>query len=155
MTPKDGLPACKCKCKLERLEKAAEELDTFRKEAKATYTLFAKKRGDLKCTKETSSSAGVSPDIVKTRPPSKRLTRRHLEDPFLRTLTVQKRFAPVSERRLDSLEGAKHEKSIDPSFMKTGSGLSAYIGPAQSRVPGTIYRPCIWSKWVNDVNVTQ
>ena len=78
---------------------------------------------------------------------------------FLHTLTVQKRFAPVSERRLDSLEGAKHEKSIDPSFMKTGSGLSAYKrrGPAQSRVPGTIHRPCIciWSKWVNDVNVTQ
>ena len=82
VSPKDGLPGyiCrKCKRKLERLEKAAEELNTFRSEARATYSSFAKKRSDLKRTKETSSSTGLSPDIVKNRPPSKRLTRRQLD----------------------------------------------------------------------------
>ena len=42
VSPKDGLPGyiCrKCKRKLERLEKAAEELDIFRSEARTTHNL--------------------------------------------------------------------------------------------------------------------
>ena len=78
----DGLPGhiCrKCKRKLERLEKAAEELENFRSEAKSLYSTLAMKRSELKRTKETSSSVGVSPDTLKTRPPSKKLSRRHLD----------------------------------------------------------------------------
>ena len=47
----DGLPGhiCrKCKRKLERLEKAAEELESFRSEAKTTYSTLAFKRNELK-----------------------------------------------------------------------------------------------------------
>ena len=82
VTQADGLPGhiCrKCKRKLERLEKAAEELESFRCDAKNTYSTFALKRNELKRTKETSSSIGVSPDTLKSRPPAKKLTRRHLD----------------------------------------------------------------------------
>ena len=78
----DGLPGhicCKCKRKLEHLEKAAEELENFRSETKNTYSTLALKRNELKRTKETSSSIGVSPDTLKARPPAKKLTRRHLD----------------------------------------------------------------------------
>ena len=82
VTQADGLPEhiCrKCKRKLERLEKAAEELESFRSEAKNTYSILSLKRNELKRTKETSSSIGVSPDTLRSRPPAKKLTRRHLE----------------------------------------------------------------------------
>jgi hypothetical protein len=82
VTRADGLPEhiCrKCKRKLERLEKAAEELESFRSAAKNTFSTLALKRNELKRTKETSSSVGVSPDTLKSRPPAKKLTRRHLE----------------------------------------------------------------------------
>ena len=65
----------KCKRKLERLEKAAEELAEFRCQAKSVL-----QRGHLKRTKETSSLDGVSPDTAKTRPPYKKhLLRRKLD----------------------------------------------------------------------------
>ena len=84
VTQADGLPEhiCrKCKRKLERLEKAAEELESFRSDAKNIYSTLTLKRNELKRTKETSSSIllGVSPDTLRSRPPAKKLTRRHLE----------------------------------------------------------------------------
>ena len=80
----DGYPEhiCeKCKRRLERLEKAAEDLVNFRSQANSSYgKLLTCMRGELKRTKETSSSVGVSPDTSKNRPPSKRrLTQRRLE----------------------------------------------------------------------------
>ena len=62
VTQADGLPGhiCyKCKRKLERLEKVAEELKSFRGDAKNKYCTLALKRKELKQTKETSSSIGV------------------------------------------------------------------------------------------------
>ena len=83
IAPKDCLPEhiCrKCKQKLECLERAAEELEDFRKEASSTYLTLALRQKELKRTEETSSSTGVSPDILRSRPPSKkRLPPRHLE----------------------------------------------------------------------------
>ena len=79
VTQADGLPEhiCrKCKCKLEQLEKAAEELESFRSDVKNTYSTLTLKRSELKQTKET---IGVSPDTLKSRSPAKKLTRRHLE----------------------------------------------------------------------------
>ena len=80
----DGYPEhiCeKCKRRLERLEKAAEDLENFRSQANSSYTkLRTCRRGELKQTKETSSSVGISPDTAKNRPPSKRrLTQKHLD----------------------------------------------------------------------------
>ena len=69
----------KCKRKLDRLEKAAEELEDFRRQAARTYTQLGLSRGELKRTKETSSAVGVSPDTEKSRPPSKKLSRRRLD----------------------------------------------------------------------------
>ena len=72
---KDGLPQqiCnKCKRKLERLEKAAEELEYFRTQASSNPTILTSTRRELKRTKETSASVGVSPDTAKTcRQPEK------------------------------------------------------------------------------------
>ena len=72
---KDGLPQhiCnKCKRKLERLEKAAEELEDFRTQASSNHTILASTRRELKRIKETSASVGVSPDTAKTcRQPEK------------------------------------------------------------------------------------
>jgi hypothetical protein len=82
VTRADGLPGhicCECKHKLDHLEKAAEELESFRSDAKNTYSTLALKRNELKQTKETSSSVGVSPDTLRSRSPAKKLTRRHLE----------------------------------------------------------------------------
>ena len=71
----DGYPehVCeKCKRRLERLEKAAEDLENFRSQANSSYIkLRTCRRGELKRTKETSSSVGISPDTAKNRPPSK------------------------------------------------------------------------------------
>ena len=80
----DGYPEhiCeKCKRRLERLEKAAEDLENFRSQASSSYNkLGTCRRGELKRTKETSSSVGISPDTAKSRPPSKRrLTQRRLD----------------------------------------------------------------------------
>ena len=80
----DGFPEhiCeKCKRRLERLEKAAEDLENFTSQAKSSYTtLCTCRRGELKRTKETSSSVGISPDTAKSRPPSKRrLTQKRLD----------------------------------------------------------------------------
>ena len=75
VTQADGLPGhiCrKCKRKLERLEKAAEE---------------------HKRTKETSSSIGVSPDTLKPRLPAKRLTQRHLD--FKKLMVIQYYVEPT------------------------------------------------------------
>ena len=72
---KDGLPQhiChKCKRKLERLEKAAEELEDFRTQASSNHTILASTRRELKRTKETSTSVGMSPDTAKSRPASKK-----------------------------------------------------------------------------------
>ncbi len=80
----DGYPehVCeKCKRRLERLEKAAEDLENFRSQANSSYIkLRTCRRGELKQTKETSSSVGISPDTDKNRPPSKRrLTQKRLD----------------------------------------------------------------------------
>lgn len=70
----------RCKRKLERLEKAAEELAQFRRLASNSYSKMSLQRGELKRTKDTSSSAGVSPDTAKVRPPSKKhLARKQLD----------------------------------------------------------------------------
>ena len=63
------------------MEKAAEDLENFRSQASSSYTkLRSCRRGELKRTKETSSSVGVSPDTAKNRPQSKRrLTQRRLD----------------------------------------------------------------------------
>ena len=66
----------KCKRKLDRLEKAAEELEDFRRQVAHTYTQLGLSRGELK---RTSSAVGVSPDTEKSRPPSKKLFRRRLD----------------------------------------------------------------------------
>lgn len=80
----DGYPEhiCeKCKRRLERLEKAAEDLENFRSQANSSYTkLRTCRRGELKQTKETSSSVGISPNTAKNRLPSKRrLTQKRLD----------------------------------------------------------------------------
>ena len=78
----DGLPKyiCeKCRRKLERLEKAAEELVEFRREVSRVYVQFKLKRREMKRTKETSSAVGVSPDTARSRPPAKRLSPRQLD----------------------------------------------------------------------------
>ena len=71
----DGLPQyiCeKCKRRLESLEKAAEDLEAFREQAKACQrTLSIPAVGPLKRTKE-SSGAFTSPDTAKARSPAKR-----------------------------------------------------------------------------------
>ena len=72
---KDSLPQhiCnKCKRKLERLEKAAKELEDFRTQASSNHTILASTRRELKHTKETSASVGMSPDTAKSRPASKK-----------------------------------------------------------------------------------
>ena len=68
----------RCKRRLVRLEKAAEELTDFRKLASDNYQSFLP-RPSLKCTKETSAMVGVSPDTQKARPPPKRFTTRRLD----------------------------------------------------------------------------
>ena len=62
----------KCKGKVESLEKAVEQLHSFREMAK--NALMNK---GLKRTKETSGQVAVSPDTVRQRPPSK-LARKKL-----------------------------------------------------------------------------
>ena len=70
---------CKrCKQKFDHLERAAEELEEFRCQANQTYDELGLRKGDLKRIKETSAAVGVSPDTTKNRPPSKKLSRRHL-----------------------------------------------------------------------------
>ena len=69
----------KCKRKLDRLERAAEELNDFRLQAHRTYQELGLRRRDLKRTKETSSAVGVSPDTAKSRSPPKKLYQRHLD----------------------------------------------------------------------------
>ena len=63
------------------MEKAAEDLKTFRSQANISYTKVRTYRsGELKRTKEISGSVGISPDTAKNRPPAKRrLTQRHLD----------------------------------------------------------------------------
>ena len=60
----------KCIRRLERLEKAAEDLENFGSQVTPSYVHVAR-RGELKRTKETSSSVGVSPDTAKNRPQTK------------------------------------------------------------------------------------
>lgn len=65
----------KCKNRIESLERAAEDLVTFKVLARSAFT---NPRTALKRTKETSSEVGVSPDTLRERPRSK-LSRRRLE----------------------------------------------------------------------------
>ena len=54
----DGFPehVCeKCKHRLERLEKAAEDLESFRAQVRASYASLCLKRSELKRSKDTSS----------------------------------------------------------------------------------------------------
>ena len=69
----------KCKRKLERLEKAVEELAKFRRQAKSVL-----RWGYLKRTKETSCFDGVSPDTAKSRPPY----RNHVDSRNLTKVTT-------------------------------------------------------------------
>lgn len=78
---KDGLPhiICnKCKRHFETLERASEDLTRFRKQARDSFVALSA-RGITKRSKECSTEIGVSPDIVKARPPLKRLTGRRLD----------------------------------------------------------------------------
>jgi hypothetical protein len=61
-----------CKRRLNSLEKSAEDLQNFRKQAKRSRELFSS-RETLKRSKETSSDF-VSPDTRKEKPPSKRIS---------------------------------------------------------------------------------
>ena len=78
----DGLPhiCSKCKRQFLTLEKASENLTAFQKMAQESFHAFSV-RGDLKRKKEcsTASAVGISPDIVRARPPLKRLTAKRLE----------------------------------------------------------------------------
>ena len=79
----DGLPhiICnKCKRRFDTLEKASHDLAAFRKQARHSFATF-KTRGDLKRKKEcsTDSEIGISPDIVRARPPLKKITVRRLQ----------------------------------------------------------------------------
>ena len=77
----DGLPhliCSKCKRQFLTLEKASENLTAFRKMAQESFHAFSV-RGELKRKKECSTAIGVSPDIVRARPPLKRLTAKRLE----------------------------------------------------------------------------
>ena len=62
----------KCKRQLVSLENAVEDLVNFRELAKQSQSTLKLRRGPLKRTKESSSDVGVSPDIIKARPPVKR-----------------------------------------------------------------------------------
>ena len=69
VAPKDCLPEhiCrKCKRKLERLERAAEELEDFRKEASSTYSTLALRQKELTgtCTLLELSNRGPSPGCL-------------------------------------------------------------------------------------------
>ena len=62
---------CKnCRARIVTIEKTLEDLAQFREQVKSRLTTNS--RGPLKRTKETSSSEGVSPDILQERPQSKR-----------------------------------------------------------------------------------
>jgi len=80
----DGFPELEHVCekykrRLERLEKAAEDLELFRAQVRAWYASLRLKRSELKRSKDTSS-IDASPDTVRVRPPSKKLlTARHLD----------------------------------------------------------------------------
>ena len=79
----DGLPhiiCSKCKRQFLTLEKASENLTAFQKMAQESFHAFSV-RGDLKRKKEcsTASAVGISPYIVRARPPLKRLTAKRLE----------------------------------------------------------------------------
>ena len=72
----DGLPHIICnKCKRQflTLEKASQDMAAFQKLAQESFHAFSL-RGDLKRKKECSTATGVSPDIIRARPPLKRLT---------------------------------------------------------------------------------
>ena len=62
----------KCKRWLVSLENAAEDLVNFCELAKQCQSTLKLWCGPLKHTKESSSNVGVSPDIIKARPPVKR-----------------------------------------------------------------------------------
>ena len=66
----DGLPLHirgKCKRRVERLERSAEDLKRFKILPRDSYrTLLS--RGSLKRTKESSGVTGVSPDTERVRP---------------------------------------------------------------------------------------
>ena len=100
----------KCKRRLERLEKAAEDLENFRSQANSSYSkLRTCRRGELKRTKESSGSVGISPDTAKNRPPSKRR---------------------LTQRRLDFTQSKKHKKKI----IVLSYDMLFYTGPLQSPV---------------------
>lgn len=79
----DSLPQyiCeKCKRRVETLERAIEDLRKFRNQTSETYKSLVLARGALKRTKESSASIGVSPDTLRSRPPSKKhLSQRQLD----------------------------------------------------------------------------
>ena len=62
----------KCKRWLVSLENAVEDLVNFCELAKQCQSTLKLWCGPLKHTKESSSNVGVSPDIIKARPPVKR-----------------------------------------------------------------------------------
>ena len=75
----DLLPSSVCNMcirRLEFLEKAAADLQAFRKLARQSMSIY-QSRGHLKRTRVTSSDVGVSPDTARERPSSK-LARKKL-----------------------------------------------------------------------------
>lgn len=81
----DRLPhhLCKpCKRRFDTLEKAAEDLKSFRTEASECRRSLLARSVSGKRTKESSGSIGISPDTMKERPHPKRhqvLSRRQLD----------------------------------------------------------------------------
>ena len=76
----DGLPqhiCSACRKRVEVLEQAALDLVAFQKQAQDVSVSLSKR--PPKRTKETSGSVGVSPDTVRARPRTKRLTVRRLD----------------------------------------------------------------------------
>ena len=74
---RDGLPTCicqQCKRRVVALEKAVQGLAEFRKQCQQMYQDFVLSSVplSLKRTKESSGDVGISPDIARCRPPSKK-----------------------------------------------------------------------------------
>ena len=67
----------KCKTHIAALERAVDDLESFKELARCSKSALDRTRATLKRTKETSSDVGVSPDTIRDRPSAK-LQRKRL-----------------------------------------------------------------------------
>ena len=79
---RDRLPTCicqECKRRVVALEKAVQGLTEFRKQCQQTYqgfvVLSSVPLSLNSATKESSGDVGISPDIARCRPPSKKQSK--------------------------------------------------------------------------------